>query len=167
MTRLEFHADQSAKRRKLLLVDPFEVDDTNDGIEKLTIFRVRKSEARPMYEYSTWGRMLMNPRTQDSTDKKGGVLFRRRFRVPFPVFLRLVALRERTTGSQKDLMPLVEEGLRLSSKYLEFYVFWDEDTALMGLRNYHLSVQNAIGCSFTPSVICFRRSTLMFTAMHL
>ena len=37
MTRLEFHADQSAKRRKLLFVDPFEVDDTNDGIEKLTI----------------------------------------------------------------------------------------------------------------------------------
>ena len=92
MTRLEFHADQSAKRRKLLFVDPFEVDDTNDGIEKLTIFRVRKSEARPLYEYSTWGRMLMNPRTQDPTDKKGGVLFRRRFRVPFPVFLRLVAL---------------------------------------------------------------------------
>ena len=92
MTRLEFHADQSAKRRKLLFVDPFEVDDTNDGIEKLTIFRVRKSEARPLYEYSTWGRMLMNPRTQDPTDKKGGVLFRRRFRVPFHVFVRLVAL---------------------------------------------------------------------------
>ena len=76
MTRLEFHADQSAKRRKLLFVDPFEVDDTNDGIEKLIIFRVRKSVARPLYEYSTWGRMLMNPRTQDPTDKKGGVLFR-------------------------------------------------------------------------------------------
>ena len=75
MTRLEFHADQSPKRRKVLFVDPFEVDDTNDGIEKLTIFRVRKSEARPMYEYSTWGRMLMNPRTQDPTDKKGGVYF--------------------------------------------------------------------------------------------
>ena len=42
MTRLDFHADQSAKRRKLLFVDPFEVDDSNDGIEKLTIFRVRK-----------------------------------------------------------------------------------------------------------------------------
>ena len=42
MTRLEFHTDQFAKRRKLLFVDPFEVDDTNDGIEKLTIFRVRK-----------------------------------------------------------------------------------------------------------------------------
>ena len=50
MTRLDFHADQSAKRRKLLFVDPFEVDDSNDGIEKLTIFRVRKSEARPLYE---------------------------------------------------------------------------------------------------------------------
>ena len=34
----------------------------------------------------------MNPRTQDPTDKKGGVLFRRRFRVPFHVFVRLVAL---------------------------------------------------------------------------
>ena len=92
MTRLELHADQSAKRRKLLFVDPFEVDDMNDGIGNLIIFRVRKSEARPMYEYLTWGRMLTNPRTQDPTDKKGGVLFPRRFRVPFPLFLRLVAL---------------------------------------------------------------------------
>ena len=46
MTRLELHADQSAKRRKSLFVDPFEVDDMNDGIEKLIIFRIRKSEAR-------------------------------------------------------------------------------------------------------------------------
>ena len=34
--------------------------------------------------------MLANPRSQDPADKKGGQLFRRRFRVPFPVFLEMV-----------------------------------------------------------------------------
>ena len=34
--------------------------------------------------------MLANPRSQNPADKKGGQLFRRRFRVPFPVFLEMV-----------------------------------------------------------------------------
>ena len=34
--------------------------------------------------------MLLNPRLQDSSDRKGGQLFRCRFRVPFPVFLDIV-----------------------------------------------------------------------------
>lgn len=41
---------------RMLFVDPFEVE-MDDGREKIKIFRVRKSEDRPMYEYSTWGRL--------------------------------------------------------------------------------------------------------------
>jgi hypothetical protein len=88
MARFELQAVQAEKRRRMLFVDPFEVDELDDDREKVKIFRVRKSEDRPMYEYSTWGRMLRNPRTQDPTDRKGGVLFRTRFRVPFPLFER-------------------------------------------------------------------------------
>jgi hypothetical protein len=54
------------------------------------IFRPRRSEERPNYLASTWGRMLNNDRTKDPTDRKGGVLFRRRFRVPYPIFLKIV-----------------------------------------------------------------------------
>ena len=46
----------------------------------------RRWEGRPPYDTSCWGRMLVNPRTKDPTDRKGGVLFCRRFRVPFPLF---------------------------------------------------------------------------------
>ena len=55
-------------------------------------FRTRRWEGRPPYEMSCWGRMLVHPRTKDPTDSKGGVLFRRRFRVPYPLFERLVAV---------------------------------------------------------------------------
>lgn len=34
--------------------------------------------------------MLVNPRIQDPDDRKGGKLFRRRFRVPYPLFEDLV-----------------------------------------------------------------------------
>ena len=47
---------------------------------------------RPPYDMSCWSRMLVNPRTQDPTDRKGGVLFRRRFRVPFPLLQRLTEM---------------------------------------------------------------------------
>lgn len=50
-------------------------------------FAKRKFQGRPPYESSTWGLMLSDPRSQDPTDRKGGQLLRRRFRVPFPVFL--------------------------------------------------------------------------------
>ena len=56
-------------------------------------FRERKQcrwEGRPNYMMSTWGRMLQSERVTDPTDRKGGKLFRRRFRVPYPIFLQLV-----------------------------------------------------------------------------
>jgi hypothetical protein len=67
---------QSAKRRKMLSMDPYDFEEVS---YKDKIFRMRKSEDRPMYEYSTWGRMLLNPRTRDPGDRRGGVLFRLRF----------------------------------------------------------------------------------------
>ena len=92
MALFKFQAVAALKRRKMLFLDPFEVDEMEEEREKIKIFRVRKSEDRPMYQYSTWGRMLVNPRTRDPSDRKGGVLFRTRFRVPFPLFERLVQL---------------------------------------------------------------------------
>ena len=86
MALFKFQAVAALKRRKMLFLDPFEVDEMEEEREKIKIFRVRKSEDRPMYQYSTWGRMLVNPRTRDPSDRKGGVLFRTRFRVPFPLF---------------------------------------------------------------------------------
>ena len=84
--------NESAKRRKMLALNPYDGEEVNDSKDKMKIIRMRKSEDRPMYEYSTWGRMLRNPRTRDPGDRKGGVLFRLRFRVPFPLFERIVAL---------------------------------------------------------------------------
>ena len=52
----------------------------------------RKVELRPIYNNSTWGQMLLNPRIKDPADRKGGILFRRRFRVPFPMFEQIVKL---------------------------------------------------------------------------
>ena len=84
--------NESAKRRKMLAVNPYDGEEVDDSKDKMKMFRMRKSEDRPMYEYSTWGRMLRNPRTRDPGDRKGGVPFRLRFRVPFPLFERIVAL---------------------------------------------------------------------------
>lgn len=55
-------------------------------------FAQRRFEKRPGYDYSEWGQMLKNPRYQDPYDKKGGQLFRRRFRVPFPVYLEILRM---------------------------------------------------------------------------
>ena len=52
----------------------------------------RIMEERPPYELSTWGRILTNPRYQDPADKRGGILFRRRFRVSYPMFQLIVEL---------------------------------------------------------------------------
>ena len=41
----------------------------------------RVMEERSPYSLSNWGRVLVNPRYKDPVDKKGGILFRRRFRV--------------------------------------------------------------------------------------
>ena len=37
-------------------------------------FRGRKSESRPNYMDSTWGRILSNPRFRDPTERRGGKL---------------------------------------------------------------------------------------------
>ena len=92
MYAINLAEEASAKRRKMLAMNPYDDEEVNDSKYKMIVFRMRKSEDRPMYEYSTWGRMLLNPRTRDPGDRKGGVLFRLRFRVPFPLFERIVAL---------------------------------------------------------------------------
>lgn len=81
------------KRRKLNQ----ECEDVEDFEEELKavpeyVYRQRKWEERPPYNMSPWGRMLVHPRTKDPTDRKGGKLFRRRFRVPFPLFERITEL---------------------------------------------------------------------------
>ena len=41
---------------------------------------------------SCCGRMLVDPRSKDPGNRKGGVFFRRRFRVPFPLYERILEL---------------------------------------------------------------------------
>jgi Plant transposon protein len=72
-----FHADVLAKRLDKV---------------KLKLFKSRKSEDRPLYHMSTWGQLLLSRRIKDPTDRKGGLLFRRRFRVPYPIFEKIVKL---------------------------------------------------------------------------
>ena len=59
-------------------------------VEKIKERRHRKWEDRLNYMASTWGRMLQSNRINDPTDRKGGKLFRRRFRVPYPIYLQIV-----------------------------------------------------------------------------
>ena len=56
------------------------------------IFWPRKFEGIPNYDASDWGRMLKNDRMKDPLDRKGGKLSRRRFRVPYPVYIKLVEM---------------------------------------------------------------------------
>ena len=59
--------------------------------------------------------MLANSRSQDPSDKKGGQLYRRRFRVPFPVYLEILAMM-RTNGwftEGRDAISLVAAPLEL------------------------------------------------------
>ena len=49
-------------------------------------------EERQPYSMSTWGRVLVNPRYKDPVDKKGGILFRRQFRVSYPIFEQIVGI---------------------------------------------------------------------------
>ena len=50
----------------------------------------RDMEERPPYSMSTWGRVLVNPRCKNPFDKKGGILFKRRFRLSYPMFQQIV-----------------------------------------------------------------------------
>lgn len=85
------HHDNLRIRRHALAWKPWsEVQPIE--VRRRHTFARRKFEVRPPYEKSTWGLMLSNPRSQDPTDRKGGQLFRRRFRVPFPVFLAIVKM---------------------------------------------------------------------------
>ena len=59
---------------------------------RFKVFQQRIHERRPKYMESTWGRILTNPRFKDPSDRRGGKLFRRRFRVPYPMFEKLVEI---------------------------------------------------------------------------
>ena len=45
--------NESAKRRKMLALNPYDGEEVNDSKDKMKMFRMQKSEDRPMYEYST------------------------------------------------------------------------------------------------------------------
>lgn len=96
------------KRQKL----NHECEDIEDLEEDLKavpkfVYRHRKWEERPPYHMSPWGRMLVHPRTKDPTDRKGGKLFRRRFRVPFPLFERITELNINETEMARSQVLIV------------------------------------------------------------
>lgn len=82
------------KRRKLKLDESDEMEELEEEMDSLKhySFRQRLWEGRPPYHLSPWGMMLVHPRTKIPNDRKGGKLFRKRFRVPFPLFERLVEM---------------------------------------------------------------------------
>ncbi len=61
------------------------VDENYDILFSTLGKRTRRTEPRPNYWSSTWGRMLRNPQLQDSSSKVSRK-FRRRFRVPYVLF---------------------------------------------------------------------------------
>lgn len=63
-----------------------------EGRAQTKLFMPRKYEGKVHYEYSDWGRMLLNERIKDPADRKGGKLFRKRFRVPYPLFEKMVQM---------------------------------------------------------------------------
>jgi hypothetical protein len=63
-----------------------------EGRIQTRLFMPRKYEGKIDYDFSCWGRMLVNDRMKDPGDRKGGKLFRRRFRVPWPLFEQLVTI---------------------------------------------------------------------------
>jgi Plant transposon protein len=85
------HHDKLRLRRRALAWKPWNDVNTSE-VNRKRNFAKRKFQGRPPYETSTWGLMLSNPRSQDPTDRKGGQLFRRRFRVPFPTFQKVVKM---------------------------------------------------------------------------
>ena len=71
-------------RSRALAWKQWNFEETHE-VKQRRKFSPRKFAGRPPYETSTWGYMLSNPRFLGLTDRKCGQLFRRRFRVPFPV----------------------------------------------------------------------------------
>jgi len=53
--------------------------------------KTRKTNSRPDFHDTAWGKMLLDPDTADVTTR-AGKKFRRRFRVPFPIFTELVQM---------------------------------------------------------------------------
>ena len=90
LTKLIRESNEFYERRKKLRKVIEEEEEVR--IRQPSFYRHRRWEDRPPYGMSCWGRMLVNPRTQDPTDCKSGVLFRRRFWVPFPLFQRLTEM---------------------------------------------------------------------------
>jgi hypothetical protein len=66
-----------------ILNPPLKEQDNID--QKVTKSRTFKKSKLPVWESSTWGLMLKDPSIKDPT-KQEGQLFRRRFRVPYPIY---------------------------------------------------------------------------------
>ena len=83
----KFMSKRKARRKELIKLAKIQ---RKEVVKEKKMFAPRVYEGRPNYSASCWGRMLTNDRIRDPTDRKGGKLFRRRFRVPFPIFEQLV-----------------------------------------------------------------------------
>ena len=69
---------------------------------RLKVFQQRAYKRRPKYMESTWGRILTDPQFKNPSDRRDGKLFRRRFRVPYPMFEKLVEIaRENSWFSER------------------------------------------------------------------
>ena len=71
-------------------------------VKKRLPFRRRKCGARPSYLASNWAQMLLQRQCEDPSSK-AGKLFRRRFRVPYPIFANIVTItREKAWFREHD-----------------------------------------------------------------
>lgn len=64
------------------------LDDEEDNPQEL-LPNTRNVYPRKNQNESTWAHMLLDPRIQDPTTREGK-LFRRRFRVPYPIYVYLL-----------------------------------------------------------------------------
>lgn len=80
-------------RRKALMQDMLDIDSFIASrlcnAKRRPIKKSRSQHARPHYTQSCWYLMLQEPTISDP-DSRIGKLFRRRFRVPYSIFQRLV-----------------------------------------------------------------------------
>jgi hypothetical protein len=110
----EFSNDWSASGKSFLL--DLVVAHAKLIVEIRTMLEKRKSESEEVvpnkkrrsggtrgphvdWNQSTWGKMLLDPKIR-SVSTREGRLFRRRFRIPFPLFRRIV-----TMCHERDLFP--------------------------------------------------------------
>lgn len=125
--RLQFStalSNQKRQRMKRILVD---VCNSSSDEEELPEKKPRKRETIPRcmqpvpdYSQSVWAKMLKDPSIKEPTSKTAKK-FRRRFRVPFPLFELLVAeLRDDVTGAwdQVDATRLASRRVPLELKVL-------------------------------------------------